>query len=558
TVDPEGNESDASDNPQAEDNPLKKPDNELRRTGDEESETGASKPSETQSSLGAVFFWIVLIGGALAILMLLLRQRVGHVDEDLSEVDEDDEPAIEDEKFVESKKRSAVARLRDVNALLARAEEVGAAGDYGQAIRDCHAALLRSLEHAEFITIVRSRTNGEYVRDLAGRTELQGQVRAVMGDVERAQFGTQAPDKDIFSRVLGRVRKVVRSGLTGVALLATAATVAFACTQSSRGEWKSYSWSYGPAGHTGLIELARKYDISLAERTAPIEMLEPETSTLIVLRGASPEAKEWERIEDWVRKGGKLIVTGGIGRFPDWVGAHHRSASAEVWDLSVTEAYWANFGEPKLRVPGRDRLEVDGARPMLVDGSNVYAAAREVDRGEVVSLADDALLTNAALTTGDDAAFTLALLESFGGSAEYIDGSSWAGASTPFEAIGRTELLPALLQALALLLLFYLGRGILFGAPRDPARRSRRAFSQHVEAVGTHYARARVSRHALRLYASWAMGQLRDRAGAGHRKGLLPLAQKIAERSGRDETEIMRILVEGHAATQEALAHNEP
>jgi len=537
--------------------PTKKSDRELRRKRDQEPKEPLARPNETQSSLGAVFFWIVLIGGALAILVLLLRQRVGLVDEDSAEIDEDKETAVEDENLAEASK-PLVGVLRDVDALLTRAEQVGAAGDYGQAIRDCHAALLRSLEHADLITIVRSRTNGEYVRDLAGRAELQGRVRAVMGDVEQAQFGTQAPDKDIFSRVLGRVREVVRSGLSTILLVATAATVAFACTQGSRGEWKTYSWSHGPAGNAGLVELARIYDISLTERSAPLEMLEDKTSTLILMAGADPEPKQWELLEDWVNAGGRLIVTGGVGRLPEWVGARHRYRSGDVLELSVAEAYWPEFGRPTLRVPGGDRLDVDGARPMLLADSDVYAAYRQPGRGQIVTLANDALLTNAALTTDDDAAFTLALLQFLGGSAEYIDGSSWAGTNTPFEAIGRTELLPALLQALALLLLLYLWRGVLFGAPRDPARKSRRAFAQHVEAVGTHYARARASRHALRLYASWAMGQLRDRARAGQRKGLLPLAQTLAERSGRDETEIMRILVEAHAATQESLTHDDP
>ncbi len=527
-----------------------------RRYRDSDDRDPISRPNDTQTGFGQVLFWLVIIGGALAIISLLLRARMGLASEDEADSAEPD-GAVEDEEVVrKAQPRGPV--LTDVEALLQRAEQSGSRGDFRQAIADCHAALLRNLEHAELITVIRSRTNGEYVRDLAGRGDLQTSVREIMVDVDRAHYSTEDPEKSVFSRVLTRVRTLVRSGIQGL-VFALLTTTIVACAWSSGSKWKSYRWQTTPSGNAGLIELAEAYDLELRERTLPLVDIDADTSTLILYHGAEPEEDEWEAIDEWVRRGGKLVVTGTVTGLPDWVGAKRRYDSREVAELSVVESRWYDFGQPDLRVPGGDRLELDGASALLlIDGSEVYAANHRVGAGEVVTLADDVLLTNAALAVADDAAFILALLRSLGDDAEYVDASAWIGADTPFSTVGRTELLPALLQGLALLLLLYLWRGILFGAPRDPPRKSRRAFSQHVEAVGVHYARARVSRHALRLYASWAMGRLRDQAGSSHRRGLLPLAQAVAERTGRDETEVMRILVEAHAASQESITHDDP
>jgi hypothetical protein len=112
------------------------------------------------------------------------------------------------------------------------------------------------------------------------------------------------------------------------------------------------------------------------------------------------------------------------------------------------------------------------------------------------------------------------------------------GADSPAETISNTRLTPSILQLLALLVL-------LLPVARRPLRppratrpsRSRRHFAEHVEALGQQYARARASRHALRLYATWALDRLRDKTLTSRQPGLYALAQAIAGRTGDDENQ---------------------
>src|SRR6185436_17207593 len=114
--------------------------------------------------------------------------------------------------------------------------------------------------------------------------------------------------------------------------------------------------------------------------------------------------------------------------------------------------------------------------------------------------------------------------------------------------IKNTKLVPVLLQLLILLLVVFAWRGTRFAQPRDPAERSRRAFAEHVRALGLVYARARATRLALANYAAWALDRLRDRLEPGSDPSLHRLAAAIAARTGRPEGEVMRVLVEARSA----------
>jgi hypothetical protein len=99
----------------------------------------------------------------------------------------------------------------------------------------------------------------------------------------------------------------------------------------------------------------------------------------------------------------------------------------------------------------------------------------------------------------------------------------------------------------ALFALLVLWRGAHFGRPVDPPRRGRRDFAEHAAAVGRHYARAGAARHALRLYAAWALDRLRERTSTQRQPGLLVLSQGIASRTGQDETAVVALIAEASA-----------
>jgi hypothetical protein len=125
------------------------------------------------------------------------------------------------------------------------------------------------------------------------------------------------------------------------------------------------------------------------------------------------------------------------------------------------------------------------------------------------------------------------------------------------ESLERSHLTAAMAQLLLLVLALLLWRGWPFGRGRDPAPPARRGFSDHARSMGLHYASARASAHAAAAYASWALETLRQ-GGALHGGGLHGLAQTVAQRTGRDETEVMRMLVEAHGAADAGTGGGSP
>jgi len=101
-------------------------------------------------------------------------------------------------------------------------------------------------------------------------------------------------------------------------------------------------------------------------------------------------------------------------------------------------------------------------------------------------------------------------------------------------------------------------RGARFGRPVPEPRSERRAFAEHVRALGLHYARAHADRFALGTLGAYAVERLRERFGLHVDRSLSGLAEAVAARTGRPVGAVMRLLVEardagrGVAADQEA------
>ena len=129
---------------------------------------------------------------------------------------------------------------------------------------------------------------------------------------------------------------------------------------------------------------------------------------------------------------------------------------------------------------------------------------------------------------------------------EFVDATTGAGAQSPFDSVGNAKLGGLFLQMLLFLALLYAAVGVPFARLRDPTRRRRRAFAEHVRTLGQRYAQARAARYVASLYSSWALDRLRERLQPGAARGLHPLAEAIAARTGRDEGQIMQILVQAH------------
>jgi hypothetical protein len=191
---------------------------------------------------------------------------------------------------------------------------------------------------------------------------------------------------------------------------------------------------------------------------------------------------------------------------------------------------------------------------LLRRDSDVYAVQHLMGQGRVVVFADGWLFTNIALTAGDNATFLARFMRKMPAPAEVELCDEWtgAGAATPFESIQNAHMTPVIAQLFVLFVLLYLWKGWPFARLRDPPGEMRRAFADHVRALGVAYGRAHASRHVLGLYAAWAMERLRERVHRSGRQGILPLAEAIAARTGRPESEVMRVLVDASGARDEA------
>jgi len=130
---------------------------------------------------------------------------------------------------------------------------------------------------------------------------------------------------------------------------------------------------------------------------------------------------------------------------------------------------------------------------------------------------------------------------------------SWTSAASglPISSVMRAGLLPWLLHMALLGIAFALCRGAPFGTRRDVGTPPRRAFVEHVRALGEAYARVHASRMVLFHFGGWALDRLRIRAAASGQAKLSELAGAIASRFSLSETDVMRLAVAVRSSVDE-------
>jgi hypothetical protein len=438
----------------------------------------------------------------------------------------------------------------DVERLLARARAAAARGDHGQGVADAYAALLRHLDGEGLVHLHPSATNGDFVRGLREHPDVQRGVRDVVSDVDRLQFGAAAATPELFDRVLQRVTSLVLRG----AALTLIALSQLGCSPEDDLEGRASKDS--PAGFSVLLAALEDRGASVKSRIEPLDTLSDDVDLVLVLNELEPG--EWSSLQEWVERGGLALVGIDPGPASAWLGVR-RSGSTCTEPFRVDE----------LPGPSEPATVAAPISPtLLVDQSDedVHVIVRcaeapifvdvELGVGRVLVL-DDALLTNASLAAADNAYVVLAELGA-PKDVQIIDQWTGSGTETPFAAVQNARLVPALAQLFALLLLAFLARGWPFGKLREPPERARRVFADHVRALGVQYAKARASRLVLGVYAGWALDRLKGRALPSSRTSLLALAEAIAARTGRDERDVVRLLLEAEAARDESARGGSP
>lgn len=534
-----------------------------------------------------VLFWLV-IGLALVFLAVAIMRNLSAVRAVEPDPEDPDGPALDPGAAQAAAANRAMET--DVERLLSLARESAKRGAFSDAVDFSHAALLRRLDHEGLIRLHASRTNGEYVRELRGNASLVDPVRDVLRRVDRAQFGPQGAGSTIFDDIHARVIAIVKTVGPLVLLLTTLLGAGMACDTASD---RTFPWSTSPSGNEAVIEVLRREGVDVSYRMDPLTALGTnETGSdpvLVMLEDASATEEEWEAVRTWVDSGGTLIVAG--GQLPPWLDVSYAAtpaAAAESETSPEDTAPSQRPQEPSVVDPdesgdegdydeygdygdaGWDADAAEENAPFLtgmlplgwmlvveqpaielgVDAEgNVSFAGFSQGLGRVDVFADGRFFTNAALLFAFNAEALIVTLQNYGRSVEFVDGWASKGADTPADTIRNSHLTAAVIQLLLLMLAFYLWRGRQFGRGRDPIVQGRRSFAQHAVAMGRQYEKARAASFAARLFSGWVLERLRNRFSSAASAGLLGLSQEIARRSGRDETEVMRLLVAAHSAT---------
>ncbi|MEZ4309278.1 MAG: DUF4129 domain-containing protein [Polyangiaceae bacterium] len=250
---------------------------------------------------GLSVFAQVLLFAILGVgLFLLIRAIAKHLswrkkkDEDADDI----APEQTEAQAVVPERRGPVET--DVERLLRRAQEAAARGDFERAVEDAYAALLRRLDGAGLIEIHPSRTNGDYVRALRDRPELRTNVRAIVRDVERVQFGDEAPSANIFRAVFDRVVPIATRAITVLGVIFVASIL----TSGGDAHARDRLGDTGPYGTAVLDELLEQRGRDVTHRTDPLGNIEDESTSkvLVLLRGASIDKDTWRRVIGWTRE----------------------------------------------------------------------------------------------------------------------------------------------------------------------------------------------------------------------------------------------------------------
>lgn len=544
-----------------------------------------------------VLMWLVIIAAVLGIGYLIARNFVRDEDDDDDEPIADADAHSPDTSLVAAKAQAARIVETDVQRLLRLAEEAHGRGDDEGAIDHAYAALLRRLEGERLVILDPWKTNGDYLWELRANAGLRNEVRGVVREVEQVQFGAAAADGGRYASVRAKVLAIVGRTTLALALMFGLGSMT-SCEDDYDDDYGEAESKHrevdplmeraavmglgdGPSGARAIAELLREHDIDARMRLRSLDRssLRQTKGAIVLLEYVELEPEVWDELLTWVEHGGLLIVATGMD-LPERIGLRYGTDLHDSPELTAN--YNWMFSDLTLRAPtGRvleDTFVADMphesllVRPGPGQGSGYgeepwwygdddeaqlapeqdYVVSRHFGAGEIVVLAEPDLMTNAALIVEDNGAFVVNLMRrsdieqvEFVPYGSMSSGGDAGGSDNPFESIENSKLGWLFVQILLFLAVLYAAVGIPFARLRDPEARTRRAFAEHVQTLGQRYAQARASRHAAYLYSVWALERLRERAvGSGRAGGgLHGLATALAARTGRDESEIMRLLL---------------
>jgi len=437
----------------------------------------------------------------------------------------------------------------DVQRLLDKARRAADAGQLEVAIDAAHAAAIQGLAASGHIEVEADRTNGDYLRALRKTPPLFQDFRAIVGQVEVAQFGGVAPSRGAFEQVLQQVQGMLRR-LAVLSLWLALGVGMVACGARAPSDAEELS----PSGLYTFKEILRNQGAKVHTRVAPLSKLAEEDVSEIVVLSTRLEDADEKRVLSWVEEGGSLLVVGSSSfaeaaevelRFQSCGTRAERPQGSEQAPLSA-----AVLGERSLSIAVK---ETAGIVPQvdMTCGDRPYITTSYYGDGTITFVPEPQLLSNASLSVADNAELVAELFSSPDATIELVGAWTGDGSESPVQALKAAGMMPIMGQLFAVALLLALRRGTSFGQRRDPTRHLRRAFADHVRAVGRNYARANAGQLATAHYCLLLLDQLRERACPGQSPTLFQLAAALARRAGRSEAELVQLLVEAKALSEE-------
>ncbi len=432
--------------------------------------------------------------------------------------------------------------LGEVARLLRRAREL-AESDVGLALAHLYAAALKHLEEAGLIRWDRTTTNREYVRTIRGKTPIDRPVAELVREVERTKFGHLAPARQTFETLYSRLAPALARGAVLVLLLL--ATFTSGCG--------SCEGNPGLDGHAAFTDVLRSQGLEVGSFEMPIDKLSGRDVPVIVDSGDFDfDATVLSALERAMLSGARILVLLAKGvDLPTW--PRLKVIDTAAGPLAVDDAL-AQAGHlpakaaaylPDKLALASPKTERDSPEVLVERDGKPFAERWRSQDGEIVFVADRRLIQNASLAVPGNARLAVALAEEIAGPKKAIQFAELGPifpASSPVDSLERAGLWALVLQALLVLALLVVARGRAFGALRDHESTTRRAFAEHVSALGVQLARRRGSRLAASLYASYALDRLRHRASREAGRDLDALAKDLAPRLGEDEGDVRRLL----------------
>jgi hypothetical protein len=446
----------------------------------------------------------------------------------------------------------------DAEVLLREASELAARGSFDLALFTYLGAALRALDERGAIRIARHRTHGEYVRGCR-EAGARPALREIALDVDRVRFGGDAATADAVERAAARAIGIVRttgsraSGGGGAARIATTLLFVLSLVLSlgACGGGGIFGPGSDPAGDDLLLDLLVREGATarhMAGSIASLPMQGAEGPVVILdTTKTSIDDETSAHLLAWVGQGGVLVLAGNPDKWPKdfWAKAApgaSREARVETPCPADDDACappridHIHLAEPAaMSWPHEGRL----AASATLDSGELYAAVRTYQRGTLLGLASNDLLTNAGLSMRGNPSSLVALLESLEKTDFLVTRAEngVAPPSNPFSGLVRVGLGLGLVHALVFVALLFVSVGTRHARPIPVPPPPRRAFAEHVRATGALYARAHATGHALRAFGEYADRELRARAPRGTAPALF-----LAQRADADPTATAQLL----------------